>query len=85
MLLGIATGTAFLVVLYHPLIKNKAGPDWIWAWGRCDPVRNAIFRQDGSIRRYSRVILTVVLVPQILAAVAFLVVTLCSILNEANL
>ena len=36
------------------VFKHGAGPDWMWRGGRRDPVRNAIFRADGSWRRYGR-------------------------------
>ena len=65
-LLGVAVGSTVLVVLYHPAITKKAGPNWMWRLGRYDPIRNAFFRQDGSLRRYSRTILTAILIPGIL-------------------
>ena len=56
----ISAGT--LYVFYNPKVKNKAGPDWMWRFGRADPIRNFIFQSDGSLRRYSRTSLTVLLV-----------------------
>lgn len=62
---------AGLIALYSPSIKNKAGPNWLWRLGKYDPVRNIFFRQDGSLRHYSRLGLTLVLIP-VLLAVLFL-------------
>ena len=46
-----AAGVALLVFLF----RRGAGPDWFWRLSRHDPVRNVLFRQDGSWRRYGKV------------------------------
>lgn len=43
---------SFLLGLLNPAVVNKAGPDWMWAGGREDFVRNLYFRPDGAFRRY---------------------------------
>ena len=55
MVLGIAVGTffSFLLGLFQP----AAGPDWMWAGGRADPIRGLYFRRDGSFRRFGRIAL----------------------------
>jgi hypothetical protein len=52
-------GTFFscLLGMLNPRVANKAGPDWLWAGGRTDPVRSLYFRPDGSFRRYGRLAL----------------------------
>jgi hypothetical protein len=65
-----------LIALYNPKIRNKAGPDWMWRGGRFDPMRNIFFRADGSTRRYTRAVLTVLLIPIALGALFLLVVSL---------
>ena len=39
---GHAVGTFFSFVLgiFNPYVTNKAGPDWLWAGGRDDVIRN---------------------------------------------
>lgn len=32
----------------------KPGPDWLWRLGKKDPLRNAIFQSDGSLRRFAK-------------------------------
>ena len=51
---GMLVGTffSFLVGLVNPAVSNKAGPDWMWAGGRDDLVRNLYFRPNGALRRY---------------------------------
>ncbi|HEX7054767.1 MAG TPA: hypothetical protein VF211_12650 [Burkholderiales bacterium] len=58
---GVLVGTfcAFLLGLVNPAVSNKAGPDWLWAGGRSDFVRNLYFRPDGAFRRYGRLALAV--------------------------
>jgi hypothetical protein len=58
-LLGIAVGT-FLSFLMGTL-RPAAGPDWMWAGGRGDPIRALYFRRDGSFRRFGRVALLLTL------------------------
>ena len=47
---GVLIGTffSFLLGLFQP----AAGPDWMWAGGRTDPIRALYFRQDGNFRRF---------------------------------
>lgn len=54
MVAGVLVGTfcSFLLGLVNPAVVNKAGPDWLWAGGRMDFVRNLYFRPDGAFRRY---------------------------------
>jgi hypothetical protein len=56
-LLGMVVGTfcSFLCGMFNPAVVNKAGPDWMWAGGRDDVVRNLYFRSNGSFRRYGRI------------------------------
>jgi hypothetical protein len=53
---------AILVAMFHPAVKNKAGPTWIWALWKYDPIRNILFKSDGSFREYGRVFLSIVLI-----------------------
>ncbi len=59
MLAGMLVGTffSFLLGIFDATVPNKAGPDWLWAGGRDDMVRNLYFRPNGSFRRYGRVAL----------------------------
>ena len=52
---GVLIGTffSFLLGLFQP----AAGPDWMWAGGRTDPIRCLYFRQDGNFRRFGRLAL----------------------------
>ena len=64
MVAGMLVGTflSFLLGVFNPVVANKAGPEWLWAGGRNDIVRNLYFRPNGSFRRYGRpaLILTIV-------------------------
>ena len=53
---GMVVGTfsSFVMGMFNPYVVNKAGPDWLWAGGRDDILRNLYFRYDGSFRRYGR-------------------------------
>lgn len=51
-----------LVRVFNPLVTKKAGPNWTWRLGRYDPLRNLFFHQDGSFRKYGRVVLVTGLV-----------------------
>jgi hypothetical protein len=33
---------------------NNAGPNWFWRLGDRDPIRNAIFRPDGTLKKYTK-------------------------------
>jgi len=61
---GVMVGTffAFLLGIFNPAVVNKAGPDWMWAGGRDDLMRNLYFRPNGAFRRYGFVALTFTLV-----------------------
>ena len=54
MVVGALVGTfcSFLLNLVNPAVSYKAGPDWMWAGGRSDFVRNLYFRPNGAFRRY---------------------------------
>ena len=56
---GVMVGAfcSFLLGLINPGVVNKAGPDWLWAGGRSDFVRNIYFRPDGGFRRFGRLAL----------------------------
>lgn len=56
MIAGMMVGTfvSFLLGLFNPSVADKAGPDWLWAGGREDIIRNLYFRPDGRFRRYGR-------------------------------
>ncbi|MGQ0652476.1 MAG: hypothetical protein ACT4P4_09445 [Betaproteobacteria bacterium] len=56
---GMFVGTflSFLLTMFDSSVTNKAGPDWLWAGGRDDIVRNLYFRPNGSFRRYGRIAL----------------------------
>ena len=56
---GMMVGTffSFLTGIFNPYVANKAGPDWLWAGGRDDVIRNLYFRPNGAFRRYGRVAL----------------------------
>ena len=51
---GLLVGTfcSFILGLLNPAVVNKAGPDWLWAGGRSDFLRNLYFRPNGAFRRY---------------------------------
>ncbi len=65
MVAGMLVGTffSFLLGIFHPGVVNKAGPDWLWAGGRDDLIRNLYFLPNGRFRRYGRegLVLTLVL------------------------
>jgi hypothetical protein len=42
------------VVFFAMLFIRGAGPDWMWKGGRHDPIRNLLFRADGSWRRHAK-------------------------------
>jgi hypothetical protein len=48
----VGTFFSFLVGVFNPAVVNKAGPDWMWAGGRTDVLRNLYFRPNGAFRRY---------------------------------
>ncbi|HTJ19302.1 MAG TPA: hypothetical protein VL494_21110 [Steroidobacteraceae bacterium] len=47
----VGAGIAMMVFLF----VGGAGPDWMWVGGRNNPLRNLLFRPDGSWRRYGKV------------------------------
>jgi hypothetical protein len=53
----VGTFCSFMAGIFNPYVANKAGPDWMWAGGRNDLVRNLYFRPDGRFRRYGRLAL----------------------------
>lgn len=50
----VGTFFSFLFTIFDNTVANKAGPDWLWAGGRNDLVRNLYFRPNGSFRRFGR-------------------------------
>ena len=57
----VGTFCSFVVGIFNPGVKNKAGPDWMWAGGRTDMVRNLYFRPNGAFRRHGFVALVLTL------------------------
>ncbi|MCA9005163.1 MAG: hypothetical protein KDA70_07790 [Planctomycetaceae bacterium] len=33
---------------------DNAGPDWLWSGGKKDPFRNLICREDGTLRKQTK-------------------------------
>jgi len=33
---------------------NNAGPDWIWQGGKKNPIRNLLCREDGTLRKHTK-------------------------------
>ncbi len=64
MVAGMLVGSffSFLLGIFHPGVANKAGPDWLWAGGRDDLIRNLYFLPNGRFRRYGREALVLTLV-----------------------
>ena len=60
--------TGVLVVVLRPRPANKAGPTWLWALGEADPFRNMLFRKDGSLRKFSRIAVCILVVPALVFA-----------------
>ena len=56
--LSVLASIVCAVALY---IDWKPGPDWLWRGGRYDPIRNAVFRADGSTRRFAKPALALLL------------------------
>lgn len=48
---GIIVGIAISFI--NPKLNN-AGPDYLWRLGSIDPFRLALFKKDGSFRRYTK-------------------------------
>ena len=51
----IVIGLLVLGVLAASRKSNSAGPNYFWRMGKSDPVRILIFREDGSLRRYTKI------------------------------
>ena len=60
-ILGIVVLVA-AVAMVAALFTKGAGPDWMWRLGRKDPVRNMLFREDGSWRRYAKLGIVVAII-----------------------
>jgi hypothetical protein len=65
----IVIGAGVAMAVFH-LVKG-AGPDSMWSLGRNDPIRNAVFRQDGSWRKYGKIGILAVLVVMVILAQFF--------------
>jgi len=52
----IAIGLLALGLLATTGKANSAGPNWLWRLGKSDPVRNLIYRADGSLRRFTKLV-----------------------------
>ena len=74
MIIVACTALAILRVLYDSRIANKAGPDWMWRGGRSDPLRSILFRENGTLRRFTRLVLTALLSMVTATAIFFLCV-----------
>jgi hypothetical protein len=61
--LGLVVGNfcSFVLGIFNPYVVNKAGPDWLWAGGRDDLIRNLYFKPNGTFRRYGRLALVATL------------------------
>jgi hypothetical protein len=49
----LAVSVAVGIALVDPQ-ANNAGADWMWRGGSRDPVRRALMRPDGSLRRFTK-------------------------------
>lgn len=58
----VGTLFSFLLGIFNPYVVNKAGPDWLWAGGRDDVIRNLYFLPNGRFRRYGRPALVLTLI-----------------------
>jgi hypothetical protein len=45
-----------VAVLLADPSRDNAGPDWLWQGTKRDPFRRLLFRDDGSLRRYTKVL-----------------------------
>jgi len=48
-IIAVLVGTA---IFFVDTKANNAGPNWFWRLGDRDPVRNAICRPDGTLKKY---------------------------------
>jgi len=49
------TGFVFLIgiaVCFIDMKKERALPDWMWQFGRYDPIYLLLYKRDGSPRKY---------------------------------
>lgn len=54
-LMTVFAGVIGVALLFVNPKANNAGPNWIWNFGKHDPVRNLLFRENGQLRRFTRV------------------------------
>lgn len=59
------------IVFFAMLFTRGAGPDWMWKLGHHDPVRNLLFRADGSWRQHAKVGLVVLWLVVAIGALVF--------------
>lgn len=50
----IALAAIAIGVLFVDARADNAGPDWLWRFGKNDPVRNLVCRSDGTLRPYTK-------------------------------
>ncbi len=50
----IATAVVAVLIYFSGSGKGSARPDWMWKPGKTDPVRNLLFRSEGSARRHMK-------------------------------
>ena len=44
------------VLCVVPSSAIRPGPDWFWRWGRNDPIRHMLFRPEGCLRKYAKIV-----------------------------
>jgi hypothetical protein len=71
-----------LIVVFRSGSTGRMGPPWIWRLGILDPFRLALFRDDGSPRAYTRVLLSLLLVPALAFSVFLWVTTLAALITK---
>ncbi len=43
-----------IAILFMDPKANNAGADWLWKFGKQDPIRKAICRPDGTLKKHSK-------------------------------
>jgi hypothetical protein len=71
-----------LLVIMRSGSTGRLGPPWVWRLGILDPFRVALLRDDGSPRRYTRVILCVLLIPALAFSLFLWVTTLAALVTR---
>jgi hypothetical protein len=55
----IAVALVGMAILVIDTKANNAGADWIWKLGKRDPIRNAICRPDGTLKKYTKLVILI--------------------------